>query len=520
MASRRTPARYTLPRSSAAARITTGARCTVNTAVARTTSPQRVAQRVLSQVVEFAPNGVAVMTATGRIVLVNAELERMFGYSRRELLEQSIEHLLPERFRSGHARLRSGDGREDLRSRAMGAGHELIGRRADGIEFPIEIGVSTLQAHGEALVVETIIDISVRKRFERLFQKMVEAAPCGMVMVDTRGSIVLVNPHTEVMFGYAPTELIGKTLEILLPERFRATHGAHRQEFAAAPSMRQMGMGRDLTARRKDGTEFPVEVELNPVPGDEGGLVLAAVSDITRRKVRELELQQANDNLEEFSSAASHDLKSPLRGIADLIEWIAEDLDGRQSTEVTRNLDRIRDRIRRLESVIDDLLAYARAGTMSAEVVPVEPRALIDGVLEIQPVPPGFQVAVHIEAAPFVTAKTPLETVLRNLIGNAVKHHDHECGHVSIQVRDVDKYCVFTVSDDGPGIPAASQARVFRMFQTRSPANRASSGIGLALSKRLVESHGGRIALESTDGVRGTSVRVSWPRFQWRKSRD
>src|ERR1700691_2091448 len=153
MASRRTPARCTLPRTSATARITTGARCTVNTAVARTTSPQRVAQRVLSQVVEFAPNGVAVMTAAGRIVLVNAELERMFGYSRRELLEQSIEHLLPERFRSGHARLRSGDGRDDLRSRAMGAGHELIGRRADGIEFPIEIGVSTLQAHGEALVV-------------------------------------------------------------------------------------------------------------------------------------------------------------------------------------------------------------------------------------------------------------------------------------------------------------------------------------------------------------------------------
>src|ERR1700733_9626522 len=391
MASRRTPARCNLPRTSATARITTGARCTVNTAVARTTSPQRVAQRVLSQVVEFAPNGVAVMTAAGRIVLVNAELERMFGYAGSELLERSIEQLLPER-------LRTDAGRDDPRSHVMAAGRELMGRRADGVEFPIEIGVSTLRAQGEALVVETIIDISVRKLFERMFQKMVEAAPCGMVMVDARGSIVLVNPHTEVMFGYAPTELIGKTLEILLPERFRAAHGGHRQEFAAAPSMRQMGMGRDLTARRKDGTEFPVEIGLNPVPGDEGGLVLAAVTDITRRKAMELELQQANDNLEEFSSAASHDLKSPLRGIADLIEWIAEDLDGRQSTEVTRNLDRIRDRIRRLESVIDDLLAYARAGTMSAEVVPVEPRALIDGVLEIQPVPPGFQVAVHIEA--------------------------------------------------------------------------------------------------------------------------
>jgi PAS domain S-box-containing protein len=492
----------------------------VNTAAVAARSPPHASERVLAQVVEFAPNGVAVTTAQGRIVLVNAELERMFGYSRSELLERSIEYLLPERFRAGHSLLRSADELDDLRSRAMGAGRELIGRRADGTEFPIEIGVGTLQAPGETLVVETIVDISVRKRLERMFQKMVEAAPCSMVMIDARGRIVLVNQQTEVMFGYARAELIGETLEILLPERFRATHGSHRQAFAAAPSMRQMGMGRDLTARRKDGTEFPVEIGLNPVPGEEGGLVLAAVTDITRRKTMELELKQANANLEEFTYAASHDLKAPLRGIADLLEWIVEDLDGLQSPEVTRNLGRIGDRVRRLERVIDDLLTYARAGTMSADVTPVEPRALIDGVLAIQPLPPGFQVAVHIEADPFVTARTPLETVLRNLIANAVKHHDRESGHIGIHVKDVDRYCVFTVSDDGPGIPLASQQRVFRMFQALSGANRGSSGIGLALSKRLVESHGGRIALDSADGVRGTSVRVSWPRFRWGKSRD
>lgn len=493
----------------------------MNSAVAPAYCPERSAERVLAQVVEFAPNGVAVTTAAGRIVLVNAELERMFGYSRSELLERSIESLLPERFRLGHALLRTGDELGDVRSRAMGAGRELLGRRADGTEFPIEIGVSTLQAPGEALVVETIVDISVRKRLERMFQKMVEAAPCSMVMIDARGRIVLVNQQAEVMFGYTRAELIGEALELLLPERLRATHTGHRQAFAAAPSMRQMGMGRDLTARRKDGTEFPVEIGLNPVPGDEGGgLVLAAVTDITRRKAMELEIQQANANLEEFTYAASHDLKSPLRGIADLLEWIIEDLNGLQSAEVTRNLSRIGDRIRRLERVIDDLLTYARAGTMSAEVIPVDPRALIEGVLEIQPLSPGFQVTVHVDAQPFVTAKTPLETVLRNLVGNAVKHHDRASGHINIRVEDMDRYCVFTIADDGPGIPAASQERVFRMFQALSPAARGSSGIGLALSKRLVESHGGRIALDSADGVRGTVVRVSWPRFRWRKSHE
>jgi PAS domain S-box-containing protein len=478
--------------------------------------PQYGVEGILSQVVEFAPNGVALTTQDGLIMLINGELERMFGYTRDELLGRPIEQLVPERFRSGHALLRTGDW-EDAQPRAMGNGRELFGLRADGSEFPIEIGLSALRMPERMLVVETIVNISVRKRLERLFQRMVEAAPCGMVMVDARGRIVLVNPHAELMFGYARTELIGNALEMLLPERFTITHGSHRSAFATAPSIRQMGVGRDLAARRKDGTEFPVEIGLNPVPGEEDGLVLAAVTDITRRKAMELELEQANANLEEFSYAASHELKSPLRGIADLIEWISEDLGGLQTPEVARNLRRVEDRIRRLEQIIDDLLTYARARTTSTDAAPVEPRALIQGVLEIQPLPLDFQISVHVAAEPFVTTKTPLEAVLRNLIGNAVKHHDRQAGKVEVRVEEIGRYCVFTVTDDGPGIPVGDQERVFRMFQTRSSTNQGRAGIGLALSKRLVESHGGRITLESADGVRGTSVRVWWPRFQWRR---
>jgi signal transduction histidine kinase len=274
-----------------------------------------------------------------------------------------------------------------------------------------------------------------------------------------------------------------------------------------------MGLRRDLTARRRDGTEFPVEIGLNPVPGEDGGLVIAAVSDITQRKSMELELQQANANLEEFTYAASHDLKSPLRGIADLMEWIGEDLGTSVTPEVARNLGRVGDRVRRLEQLIDDLLKYARAGAVSAETVTVDPRVLVEGILEIQPVPPGFRVTVHVDAAPFVTSKTPLETALRNIISNAIKHHDLPNGNLEIRVEEVDRYCVFTVHDDGPGIPLSAQERVFRVFQTLAPVARGVSGIGLALSKRLVESHGGRLTLSSTEGVRGASFRIWWPRL-------
>jgi PAS domain S-box-containing protein len=356
-----------------------------------------------------------------------------------------------------------------------------------------------------------------RESAEELMQRIVEAAPCGMVMIDVQGSIVVVNPQAESMFGYTRTELLGNSLEILLPERFRGGHEAHRRHFAAAPSMRQMGAGRDLTARRKDGSEFPVEIELSPVPGDEDGLVLAAVTDITRRKAMQLELRQANANLEEFTYAVSHDLKSPLRGISDLVEWIVEDLGGAEPQEVSRNLGRIRDRIHRLEMVIDDLLAYARAGTAFTDAVHVDLEDLLAGILELLPRPPGFSVSLQIKARPFVTNKAPLESVLRNLINNAIKHHDLPTGRITIAVADVGRYCVFTVTDDGPGIPLASQERVFRIFQTLATETRDHSGIGLALSKRLVEAHGGWIKLDSKTGVRGTAFHVWWPRFQYRK---
>ncbi len=365
---------------------------------------------------------------------------------------------------------------------------------------------------------ETILDIWARGRSGRMFRNMVEAAPCGMVMVDASGRMALVNPRLEQMFGYAREELVGNAVEMLLPERFRAIHGSHREAYCASPAIRPLGAGRDLAGRRKDGTEFAIEIGLSPVPGEGGGLVLAAVTDITRHKTVELRLRQANALMQDFAYAAAHDLRSPLQGISALAEWIVADLGGLGPPEVARNLERMRDRIGRLERVVDDVLAYARAGTTSTEVTPVEPRALIEEVLEIQPLPAGFQVSVCIEAEPFVTTRAPLESTLRNLVGNAVKHHDLEVGTVRIHVEDVDEYCLFTISDDGPGIPAVAQERVFRMFQTLSPATGGGTGIGLALSKRLVESHGGRIDLQSTDGERGTSFRVWWPRFQSRKS--
>jgi signal transduction histidine kinase len=248
-------------------------------------------------------------------------------------------------------------------------------------------------------------------------------------------------------------------------------------------------------------------------------MTLAVVSDISVRKRLELELRQANDNLQEFSYVASHDLRSPLRGIADLVEWIQADLGAQAAPEVTRNLGRVTLRIQRMERLIDDLLNYARAGRAATEFSAVDLDALVRGILEIQPPPAGFGIDLDLAVPVFQATRIPLETALRNLLSNAVKHHDRPTGRISVTACVDDNFCQISVTDDGPGVPATGRERIFKLFQTLAASERAGSGIGLALTKRLVEIHGGRIEVISpvSDG-RGACFRFWWPRFPRRTS--
>jgi PAS domain S-box-containing protein len=400
----------------------------------------------------------------------------------------------------------------------MGAGRNLFARHAEGHEFPVEIGLNALEMPDGARILASVVDISERIRLETAFQNIFDASPFGIVMVDGQSKIVMANPRIQEILGYRPEELPGVALEELIPERYRRGHPQKTAAYRARPEVRAMGGNRDLTALHKDGKEVPVEIGLSPVTWKGSQMVLAAITDITQRKKMELDLRQANNNLEEFTHVASHDLSAPLRGIADLVDWVVEDL-GDAAPESTRsNLSRIQVRVNRMERLIRDLLAYARAGKASAEFTLVDPKQLLDGILEIQPMPEGFTLTGELHAHPFHAARTPLETVLRNLLSNAVKHHDRAEGHIQVTAEEDDSYCRFTVSDDGPGIPEAAQERIFRIFQTLSTNTRGdSSGIGLAVTKRLVEAHGGRIEVHAKDGRRGAAFRFWWPRFARRR---
>ena len=468
--------------------------------------------------VEAAPTAMVMVDKSGLIEMVNTQAEKIFGYSRDELLGQTIECLLPERFRHHHPQHRASFF-SDLNPRPMGIGRELHGRRKDGSEFPLEIGLNPIETEDGIKILSAITDISERKRMEERFRLAVEAAPNAMIMVDKSGLIEMVNTQAEKIFGYSRDELLGQTIECLLPERFRHHHPQHRASFFSDLNPRPMGIGRELYGRRKDGSEFPLEIGLNPIETEDGIKVLSAITDISARinaaeklAQHHAELVRSNKELATFAYVASHDLKSPLRGIFQLSQWIEEDLSNGDTTSIPGHMDLLRGRLLRMEHLLDDLLAYSRAGRLEGGISQIDLGILAQNIFEMQAPPDGFKLTIADNLPVFTTLSTPLEQVLRNLFTNAIKHHDKPTGiiHLDWKISNKDYYD-FSVTDDGPGIEPAYHDRVFIMFQTLRPRDEVEgSGMGLALVKKIVETYGGKTSIVS-DGKRGTSIHFTWP---------
>lgn len=239
----------------------------------------------------------------------------------------------------------------------------------------------------------------------------------------------------------------------------------------------------------------------------------ARVAERTRElELRNEQLAAANRELDNFAYLASHDLKAPLRAVGHLAQWIQEDAGASLPEGSAKDLDLLRQRIKRMDGLLDSLLEYSRAGRLRAEADDIAPGTLVETIAASFNSDLGITIRMATELPRIRTPEAPFATVLRNLISNAVKHHDRRSGTIEVSHRDLGEFIEFSVIDDGPGIPPAYRERIFQMFEVLNPRDELeASGMGLAIVKKTVESYGGEVRVDSPNG-RGSCFRFTWPK--------
>ena len=479
---------------------------------------------LFTAIFESSPTAALLIGSGGEIRMINDRAQRLFGYARDELVGQSIERLVPQHLRASHRGLRSGF-RTDSRTRVMGAGAQLYASRSNGSVFPVEIVLSvmppSLVAAGSLYQI-SVIDVTEQRERELEIRRIrdrlqsVTAHMPAMIGYWNRELVCeFANEGFRRWFGLAPEDLVGMSMRELL--------GAERFELEQ-PRLQAVLAGQeqhfDGRMRGVDGTEGYLDSRYLPDIDEAGGIrgFYVFATDITELHAAQLTLSQVNAELvltnrelDDFVYTASHDLRAPLRAIASLSSFTLED-DRSLGTETVGRVQMIQSRARRMQSLLDDVLTYARAGRdrqQSGQLTSAD--RLVEDVVALLSLPSSCVVTMDPSLATCQVRPNPLTQVFQNLIGNAVKHHDRQ--NVAIRVGAVERGDTlrFSVADDGPGIPPEYREHVFEMFSTLRPRDAVEgSGMGLALVRKLVRNAGGSCGITGSEG-RGTEVWFDWP---------
>ncbi len=352
----------------------------------------------------------------------------------------------------------------------------------------------------------------------------------GIITLDKQDKIDSFNQAAATMFGYQSQEVVGKNIDLLI-DRCKDSQSKEFEESQLNKNVlaTHQGLAMKALGIRKVGKKFPIEISISDLHDGNGKMVI--VRDITQetqaREKLEANLQELsrlslllantnkalterNQELDSFAYIASHDLKAPLRGIANLSHWLEEDIKIDLAPENQHQFELLRKRVYRMEALIDGLLEYSRVGRIQTASEEVDVSKLLGEIIDSLNPPPTFNIEIASEMPVFITKKLLLRQVFANLISNAIKHHPGNDGNIKISAEDKKELYKFIVSDDGAGIDSKNQDKIFTIFQTlQSRDKKENTGVGLSIVKKIVESEGGEISLDSELG-KGATFHFTW----------
>ena len=473
---------------------------------------------IVSQILNTAADATIISDSAGYIRVANGRAEELFGYGAGELIGQQVEVLLPEGFRTRHRELRTGFNAAP-RARPMVSGLDLAGMRKDGSTFRAEIALNPIETEDGLIVTSTIRETSGVDESEAYFKTILESAPDALVIIDDQGKMTIVNGQAERMFGYEREEMLGQPVEMLLPERIRKTHVQNRAVFNDDPRLRPMGVGMDLVARRRDGSEFPVEISLSPVQSSGRRFVSSVIRDVTERKRMENEIiaarqeaERANKANSAFLAAASHDLRQPVQALSLLNGALRRTVKDEKALQM---VDSQGHSLTAMTNLLNSLLDISRldAGAVTPELEDFPIKRLIDRLSD------EFARQAQHHGLEFVSTPCPavinsdpnlLAEIIQNFVSNAIRYTDK--GSVRLECGQRDGRCVIRVADTGVGIPEDQLQEIFREFHQckMAGASKEGFGLGLAIVKRLSDLLGLELDVQSEIG-KGSTFSISLP---------
>lgn len=467
---------------------------------------------ILQSIFESAVDGIIVIDGKGLIKAFNPGAERLFGYTAGEVLGQNVKVLMPGPDRDQHDRYLANYLETGI-PRIIGTGREVQGRRKDGSTFPLHLSVGRMDIDGEPAFTGILHDLSRRVEIEEALRKseervrsIVESAVDGIIVIDERGLIQAFNPSAERLFGYSLNEVLGRNVNMLMPSPDRERHDGYIHQYLTTGEQKIIGIGREVTGRRKDGTTFPVHLSVGEMVNEGRRSFTGILHDLSDRVALENRLaeQKSLAKLGEMAAVVAHEVKNPIAGIRGALQVITSRMPAEQ-----RDRGVLIDIIARLDAlnrIVQDMLMFARPRALRQE--PVSLAAVLgDTVALIERDPTMSHVQIALSGAADISGdREMLQVVFQNILMNAAQAMENK-GRIEVSIGTVNGRCSVAIADQGPGMPEDVRAKAFDAFFTTK---HRGTGLGLPIARRVIEAHGGTIQIDAPPSG-GTMVTIVLP---------